>query len=248
MIDITKLYCESETLADGLRYGEKSSGYFKRERSAKDRRPIVVWNITRRCNLSCIHCYSNSENKTYKNELTTEEAKTVIDDLANYGVPAILFSGGEPLMRKDLFELAEYVKSKEVKFVLSTNGTLINEDIARQIKSIGFSYVGISLDGIGETNDKFRGMAGAFDKTMNAFKLLKQLDQRVGLRMTLTKNNIDDLDSIFDFIESEKIDRACFYHLVYAGRGDKKNDITHEKSREALDIILKRTRDFRSRV
>lgn len=247
MIDITKLYCESETLADGLRYGEKSSGYFKKETSAKDRKPIVVWNITRRCNLSCIHCYSNSENKLYKNELTTQEAKTVIDDLSDYGVPAILFSGGEPLMRKDLFELAEYVKSKDVKFVLSTNGTLINEEIAKQIKATGFSYVGISLDGIGETNDQFRGMTGAFEKTMNAFKLLKALDQRVGLRMTLTKNNINDLDDIFDFIEAEKIDRACFYHLVYAGRGDKKNDISHEESRKALDTILKRTKDFHDR-
>lgn len=247
MIDITKLYCESETLADGLRYGENSSGYFKKELSAKNRKPIVVWNIARQCNLFCIHCYSNSENKIYKNELTTKEAKQVIDDLANFGVPAILFSGGEPLMRKDLFELADYTKSKNVKFVLSTNGTLINEEMAKRIKSTGFSYVGVSLDGIGHTNDQFRGMDGAFEKTMKAFKLLKKLDQRVGLRMTLTKNNIYDLENIFDFIETEKIDRACFYHLVYAGRGDKKNDISHEESRQALDIILKRTKDFHDR-
>lgn len=250
MIDITKLYCESMTLADGLRYGETSprlKGSFKQEYSAKDRKPIVVWNITRRCNLSCIHCYSNSENKLYKNELCTDEARNVIDDLATLGIPALLFSGGEPLMRKDLFELADYAKSKGVKYVLSTNGTLITLDIAKKIKELEFSYVGISLDGIGKTNDDFRGQKGAFEKTMTAFRLLKDLNQRVGLRMTLTKNNIDDLDNIFDFIEKENIDRACFYHLVYAGRGDKKADISKEQTRAAVDIILKRTKDFYDR-
>ena len=250
MIDITKLYCESLTYADGLRYGEDqhhSHRAFKKERSAKDRKPIVVWNITRRCNLSCMHCYSNSENKHYENELSTEQARVVIDDLAKLQIPALLFSGGEPIMRNDLFDLAAYAKSKGLKYVLSTNGTLITEQIARQIKDLDFSYVGISLDGIGEINDIFRGKQGAFNKTMNAFRYLKELNQRVGLRMTLTKNNIEDLNNIFDFIENENIDRACFYHLVYCGRGTKEFDITKEQSREAIEIILKRTKDFRNR-
>ncbi|MEW5819881.1 MAG: radical SAM protein [Cyanobacteriota bacterium] len=248
MIDITKLYCGSSTFADGLRYGEKSeNNYFKQERSARERKPIVVWNITRTCNLSCIHCYSNSENIVYHDELNHSQALKVIDNLAEYGVPAVLFSGGEPLIRKDIFELADYTRSKNLKFVLSTNGTLITKSLAKKIKETGFSYVGISLDGIGSVNDTFRGARGAFEKTMNAFRLLKEQNQRVGLRMTLTKNNINELEAIFDFIETEKIDRACFYHLVYAGRGDKTADITKNESRNAIEIILKRTKDYKNR-
>lgn len=250
MIDITKVYCEAPTTADGLRYGEKPhnpSRDFKQEKSSKERRPIVVWNITRRCNLSCKHCYSDSENKSYPGELSLEQVKLTLEDLKQFGVPAVLFSGGEPLIRPDLFDVVSYAKSLGLKYVLSTNGTLITKDLAEKIKKHNFSYVGISLDGIGKVNDTFRGQTGAFEKTMNAFKYLKALNQRVGLRMTLTKHNIDNLENIFDFIEEEKIDRACFYHLVYAGRGSQESDISHAQSRKAIEIILKRTKDFYER-
>lgn len=250
MIDITKLYCESKTLADGLRYGEQpinSQDSYPQHLHAQLRKPIVVWNITRRCNLSCLHCYSNSENKTFGAELSTTEALGVIDDLSEYEIPALLFSGGEPLLREDLFELANYAKSKGIRIVLSTNGTLINSNMAEKIQTAGFSYVGISLDGIGPVNDKFRGMSGAFDITMKSFRNLKALNQRVGLRMTLTKYNIDDINNIFEFIEKEKIDRTCFYHLVYAGRGNVNFDINNLQTRQAMDTILKRTKNLHDR-
>jgi radical SAM protein with 4Fe4S-binding SPASM domain len=250
MIDITKLYCHRNTLADGLRYGEEGKNHphrFKQQKKASERRPVVVWNITRRCNLQCIHCYSDSKNINYPDELTTDQAMAVIDDLAALQVPAILFSGGEPLYRKDLFQLTDYARQKGLRFVLSTNGTLINQHTAEKIKQAGFSYVGISLDGIGPINDQFRGQKGSFDLTMAAFKNLKALQQRVGLRMTLTRHNINNLEDIFDFIEAENIDRACFYHLAYSGRGHQSIDISKEDTRNALDIILKRTRDFHNR-
>ncbi len=256
MIDITRLYCDRDTPADALRYGHgnkkdqemKGMPYIPREpKSASERRPVVAWNTSRTCNLKCVHCYTDSEAKKYEGELTTEEGKTLIDDLAGFQIPALLFSGGEPLMRQDLFELVGHAVSLGIRPTLSTNGTLITREVARQIKDLGFTYVGISLDGIGDINDAFRGKKGAFEKAMEGFRNCKAVEQRVGLRLTLTRHNYKDLHRIFDFIEAEGIDRACFYHLVYSGRGKESDDLSHEETRDALDIILARTKDMHDR-
>lgn len=209
----------------------------------------MVWNSTRTCNLKCIHCYTDSEAKRYEGELSTDEAKAMIQDLAEFKIPAMLFSGGEPLVRRDLFELVSHAVSLGIRPTLSTNGVLITEEIARQIKQAGFTYVGISLDGIGETNDFFRGKPGAFEKAMQGFRNCVQAGQRVGLRLTLTRHNFKDLNNIFDFVEKEQVNRVCFYHLVYSGRGHgiAKDDLTHEETRQAMDIILERTLDFHKR-
>jgi len=255
MIGISRLYCGEEHAGDALRYGHHSAKLRSQPmahevpKSAAERRPVVAWNCTRTCNLRCIHCYTDSEAKDYGGELTTEEAKTMIEDLAAFKIPALLFSGGEPLTRKDLFELVEYARSLGIRPTLSTNGTLINPSMAGRIKKAGFSYVGVSLDGMGEVNDQFRGQAGAFDKAMQGFRHLKAVEQRVGLRLTLTRYNYENLHQIFDFIEAEGIDRACFYHLVYSGRGSniEKDDLSHEETRDALDIIIARTDDLHRR-
>lgn len=240
MINISKLYCGLESESDRLRYGAH------KQTAVSDIRPVVVWNVTRRCNLHCIHCYSDSDNKKYPGELSMSEAMGFFKDLAQLKVPAVLLSGGEPLMRPDLFELASYGRDLGLRFTLSTNGTLINRSIAEKIKRTGFSYVGISLDGIGPTNDLFRGKLGAYCETLRAFRLLKSVGQKVGLRMTLTRHNIADLPRIFDLIEAEGIDRACFYHLVPSGRG---REIASEmpslkETREAVDLICQKTRDW----
>ena len=258
MLSISKICCEIETEGDVIRYGQKigAIGDDVRQynltdipKKASERRPVVVWNVTRSCNLSCIHCYSNSENKIYQGELTTNESKSLIDDLSSFKIPALLLSGGEPLLRKDIFELIDYAKRIGLRITLSTNGTLITEAIAQQIKSASVDYVGISLDGIGEVNDRFRGIAGAFKRAISGFRNCISVGQKVGLRMTLTCHNYKDLHSIFDLIERENINRACFYHLVYAGRGSQiiKDDITHQEKRQALDIIIERTIDFHKR-
>jgi len=145
--------------------------------------------------------------------------------------------------------LVEYARSLGIRPTPSTNGTLINPSMAGRIKKAGFSYVGVSLDGMGEVNDQFRGQAGAFDKAMQGFRHLKAVEQRVGLRLTLTRYNYENLHQIFDFIEAEGIDRACFYHLVYSGRGSniEKDDLSHEETRDALDIIIARTDDLHRR-
>jgi radical SAM protein with 4Fe4S-binding SPASM domain len=255
MIGISKLYCEEENEGDAIRYGKQSTHMSKMPmahsvpKAAGERRPVVSWNITRTCNLSCIHCYSDSESKAYEGELTTQQAKAVIEDIAQFKSPALLFSGGEPLIRPDVFELVDHARSQGLRSTLSTNGTLIDAETAKKIKESGFVYVGISLDGIGEINDKFRGKAGAFSKAMAAFKNCVAVDQRVGLRLTLTRHNYENLHEIFDFIEREGINRACFYHLVYSGRGRgiSGQDLTHEETRHAMDIILERTEDFHKR-
>lgn len=250
MIGITKLYCGTATPGDALRYG-RESGKMPAHllQYSSDKKPVVVWNMSRRCNLKCVHCYSNSENRGYDGELSTEEAKRMIADLGEFGVPALLFSGGEPLMREDLFELAELAVKLGIRPVISTNGTLITPKAAQKIKETGFGYVGISLDGIGEINDRFRGVTGAFDAAMRGFRACVDAGQKVGLRLTMTRRNYNGLNSIFDFIEEERIPRACFYHLAYTGRGSEmvKDDLTHGESRKALDLIMGRTMDFHRR-
>ena len=223
--------------------------YGRGEVSSLDKRPIVVWNSTRRCNLACIHCYADSENKEYPNEMSTEEAQAMIRDLSEFEAPVLLFSGGEPLIRDDIFEHAALAKELGIRPVISTNGTLITEKVARRIKDTGFGYVGISLDGIGERNDFFRGKKGAFEAAMRGFDNCVAVGQKCGLRLTLTRHNYEDLNGIFDFIEEHKINRGCFYHLVYTGRGSemKKDDLTHEESRKAVDLIIDRTADFHRR-
>ncbi|HNX22420.1 MAG TPA: radical SAM protein [Spirochaetota bacterium] len=252
MIDIGKLYCGGSSTGDGLRYGKESgpdchgNSPHKVQKLASDRRPIVVWNTTRTCNLHCVHCYTDSDNLKYEGELSTEEAFKLIDELSDFGIPSLLFSGGEPFMRKDLFTLLEYAAKKNVRPVISTNGTLIDRETAQRVKDSGVVYVGISLDGLEEINDKFRGVEGAFTRTMKGFDNCRAVNQRVGLRLTLTERNYLDLHGIFNFIEKEQINRACFYHLVYSGRGSaiSKDDLTHTESRNAMDIILERTKDY----
>ncbi len=247
MISITKLLFNDEYFGDSLRYNIGSRGATHGTTIGSG--PVVVWNSTRTCNLRCIHCYMDSEAKKYAGELNTEEARQLIDDLADFKVPVLLFSGGEPLIRPDFFELAEYARDKGIRPTLSTNGTLITRDIAQRIKDIGVGYVGISLDGLREVNDKFRGRAGAFQAAMEGIQNCVAVGQRVGLRFTINSHNLAELDNIFDFIEEENIDRVCFYHLVYSGRGNQMvdEDVTPAQSRQAMETIIRRTIDFEER-
>ncbi len=247
MISISKLLFDDEYFGDSLRYNHASRGASDGTTTASG--PVVVWNSTRTCNLRCVHCYMDSEARKYADELSTEEAKQMIDDLAEFKVPVLLFSGGEPLIRPDIFELAEYAGSKGIRPTFSTNGTLISREMAQRIKDIGVGYVGISLDGLREVNDKFRGKVGAFEAAMAGIQNCVAVGQRVGLRFTINSHNLAELDNIFDFIEEEKINRVCFYHLVYSGRGNQMvdEDVSPEESRQAMETIIRRTIDFEKR-
>jgi 12,18-didecarboxysiroheme deacetylase len=178
------------------------------------------------------------------NELSTGEGKTLIDDLAQFGAPVMLFSGGEPLVRKDLPELAAYAVEKGMRAVISTNGTLITAGLAKTLKFIGLSYVGISLDGMQGINDQFRGVPGAYDKALEGIRNCQDAGIKVGLRFTVNKFNVGDIPAIFDLLEEMDIPRVCFYHLVYAGRGSKmvEEDLSLEGTRRAVDLIIDRTK------
>ncbi|MFA6450516.1 MAG: 12,18-didecarboxysiroheme deacetylase [bacterium] len=250
MIGISKLFCGTVEPSDALRYGRKSGELPSHLlQFSEDKKPVVVWNMGRRCNLSCAHCYSGSKNLDYDGELTTAEGRSLIDDLAKFGAPVMLFSGGEPTMRPDLYELAKHATASGMRAVISTNGTLIDDAMAEKFKEVGLSYVGVSLDGLRETNDKFRGMTGAFDAALRGIAACKRQGIKVGLRFTINKRNAHDIGGIFDLLEKEDIPRICFYHLVYAGRGTKltEEDLTREESRRAVDLIIDRTADMHAR-
>lgn len=247
MISISRLLCDGENYGDTLRYSQGVQGQL--HGAASGYGPVVVWNMTRTCNLKCRHCYSNSDNQQYQGELTTAEAKKFIDDLAEFNVPVLLFSGGEPLIRPDFFELAAYAKKHGIRPTVSTNGTLINLEVAGKLKETGVGYVGISLDGIGANNDRFRGRQGAFEAALQGIRNCLASGQRVGLRFTINRHNYQELNDIFDLIERENIPRVCFYHLVYSGRGSAmvKEDISPLETRQVLDLIMERTMDFHRR-
>jgi len=185
------------------------------------RRPVVFWNLTDRCNLTCAHCYSRSSpGRDTKNELSTAEALALIDDFSVMGVPLILFSGGEPLLRDDIWELARHAHVKGIKMALSTNGTLVTADIAKKIRESGIEYAGISLDGATPaTHDRFRNAPGAFERSVAAFSHCRDAGVRCGVRITLTQENCGELGALVDLAKNLGASRFCLYWLVPTGRG-----------------------------
>ena len=250
MIGISKLYCGGVHASDALRYGRMSSKLPSHLlQFSEDKKPVIVWNMTRTCNLNCVHCYSQSKNLQYNNELTLEQGKAFIDDISVFGSPVMLFSGGEPLMHPNFLDLCFYAKSKGMRAVISTNGTLITRELAKELKKVGLSYVGISLDGLEPVHDRFRGKKGAFREAIDGINYAKEAGIKVGLRFTINKRNAEEIPGIFKLMEEENIPRVCFYHLVYAGRGTKlmEEDLTHEETRQTVDTILELTKEVYSR-
>ncbi len=246
MISLTKLLLDREHFGDRLRY---HGGTPVSAGTAPGMGPVVVWNCTRACNLACRHCYASATPAGSGNELSSEEGRAFLESLAEFRVPAVLLSGGEPLMREDIFQLLEYGASLGLRMVLSTNGTLIGSDTARRLRTAGVSYAGISLDGLETVNDAFRGTAGAFKKTLAAFRHCRAAGQKAGLRLSLTRTTVRELSAIFRLVEEEGISRVCLYHLVSAGRGSELQgeDLAPEETRDALDFLIEKTLDFGSR-
>jgi len=247
LISISKLLVGANHFGDQLRYHNQSKKQL--HGVSQGRGPVVSWNITKSCNLKCLHCYMNSENKKYEGELNHKEAIKLINELGDFKVPVLLFSGGEPLVREDFFQLAEAAALRGIRPTISTNGTLITPSVANRLRKIGVGYVGVSLDGLNATHDAFRQKKGAFSEAVRGIESCISAGQRVGLRFTINKHNYKELDQIFDFIEDANIDRACFYHLVYSGRGNNMiaEDISHAETRRALDTIIERTLDLHNR-
>jgi MoaA/NifB/PqqE/SkfB family radical SAM enzyme len=162
----------------------------------------------------CIHCYAKATPHKSENEFSTDEAKSFLEDIARYGCPVILFSGGEPFLRNDLFELIEYSDSLGLRPVISTNGTLITEDNARAAKKAGVKYIGVSLDGLKEINDNFRGVNGAFEKAISGMKNSLKAGIKTGLRFTITKHNQADLPGVLLKLKDIGVGRCCLYACI----------------------------------
>lgn len=211
-------------------------------------RPVVFWNLTDRCNLACKHCYSRSDpGRDILGELSTHEAISLIDDLSGMGVPLILFSGGEPLLRPDILDLADYAIKRGIKVALSTNGTLITPDTARRIRESGIEYVGISLDGaMAATHDRFRNSPGAFERSIAAFTHCQEAGIRCGARVTLTRENKDELGDLIDLAMKIGASRFCVYWLVPSGRGREVYDrlqLTSSEVTEALGLLYRKAKE-----
>lgn len=205
--------------------------------------PVVIWNLIRRCNLKCKHCYSISADTDFPGELSTAEAYAVMEDLRAFRVPVLILSGGEPLLRSDIFEISARAKSLGFYVGLSTNGTPIGERLIDQIVEADYDYVGISLDGIGAVHDTFRRREGAFARSLNAVRLCRERGIKIGLRFTLTLDNADHLPALLRLAEEEGVDKFYLSHLNYAGRGNKNrgDDATFAVTRRALDLLFEAT-------
>lgn len=244
MIGISKLYCGTVEVSDPLRYGRHSARLPSHLlQFSTDKKPVVVWNCTRRCNLRCIHCYTASNPGCGDQELSTDQGKAMLDDLGEFGVPVILFSGGEPLLRPDILELIAHARNAGMRAVLSSNGTLITPDLANELANAGLSYVGISLDGLADVHNRFRQADDAFDKAFEGISHCQAVGVKVGLRLTMTASNVHQIPAIFELIESRNLPRVCFYHLVASGRGKNLADVSlsHRQTRDTIDEIIRQT-------
>ncbi len=245
MIGISKLYCDQVEPSDALRYG-RDSGTLPSHllQFSADKKPVVVWNMTQRCNLKCVHCYAHALEEEGQDPISTDQAKVMIDDLAKFGAPVMLFSGGEPMVRKDMPELAKYATTKGMRAVISTNGTLITREKAKILKEVGLSYVGVSLDGGEDIHDAFRGVKGSYKKALEGLDYCREEGIKVGLRFTINKRNAAEVPKIFTLMKEREIPRVCFYHLVYSGRGSEliKEDLSHTETRAMVDLLMDETR------
>ncbi|MCH2219712.1 MAG: heme d1 biosynthesis radical SAM protein NirJ [Dechloromonas sp.] len=211
--------------------------------------PVVIWNLIRRCNLTCKHCYSISADTNFPGELSYEQVCTVMDDLKGFRVPVLILSGGEPLLRPDIYDIAKRAKAQGFYVGLSSNGTLIDENNIDKIAECDFNYVGVSLDGLGATHDKFRRLDGAFEASLKGIRLCRDLGLKIGVRFTMTQDNAHDLPGLLKLVEDEGINRFYFSHLNYAGRGNKnrKDDAQHKLTRWAMDLLFDTCWDYQQR-
>ena len=250
MIGCSKLLCGTATVSELFNLIRTGANLPPRMlQFATDCRPIIVWNITNRCNLACKHCYLDAQDLEYQGELSTVEAKLFIDDLAAMSVPILIFSGGEPLIRQDILALATYVRERQIQPVLSTNGTLITPALAGDLKAAGFAYVGVSLDGDEAVHDRFRGQPGSFRAALEGLRSCIAAGIKTGVRFTVNKLNWHTLPKILELVEQEGIERFCLYHLVYTGRARNLAalDTSLTQKRQTIELLIEKVLDFARR-
>ena len=254
MLSLSNLFCGHTGGNEDLRYGHRARTATTASQSHttcevhKTPKPVTVWAVTKACNLRCVHCYASASTQPAQGELSFAEGIELLEDLAEFGVPAVLFSGGEPLARADTVQLIQHARALGLSCTLSTNGLLIDDAMADLLAHVGLKYVGISIDGSQDRHDRLRGQRGAFDASVDAIRRLRARGIRVGVRFTVHAKNLHDLDSVIDLCHRERIDRLCVYHLAYAGRATNltRIDLTHDQTRRMMDDLIERTRQLHS--
>ncbi len=237
MLNVSTLCGSSSSPSDALRYG-RAVGQRRPYRSAAERRPVVVWNSTRACNLACRHCYVSARAIPDPQEMTTDDALSLVHNLASYGVPSLLLSGGEPLARLDFFDIIQAAKRVGLSVTVSTNGTLIDRSFAQAIAEASIGYVGVSLDGPPELHDKLRCMKGAWEASVAGLEALGRAGVKRGVRFTLTPQTYRGLSSVLETVKELGVERFCMYHLVPSGRGARLADVTPEQRVDALNTVF----------
>lgn len=238
VLDVSKLLCRPEEVARRLRAGSTGAG----ARFAASGPPVVVWNVTRRCNLHCQHCYAEARAAADPEELTREEGHALLEEFARCRVPAVIFSGGDPLLRPDLPELVRHAADAGMHPAISTNGTLIDRPVARRLRAAGAGYLGVSVDGIGPLHDRFRGLRGAYDAALRGLRHCRDEGLRVGLRFTLSRRTLPHLGRVLDLMEAAGVGRGYVSHLVYVGRASRlaPHALMPPETRAAVEAIFDR--------
>jgi heme b synthase len=181
---------------------------------------LIAWETTRSCNLSCIHCRAAAEKGPYEGELDTKEAFEFLDTVASFSKPVIILTGGEPLMRPDIYELAAYGTKLGLRMVMATNGTLVDETSIQKMIDSGIQRMSVSIDGANATShDNFRRMPGAFDASLKALEIAKKAGLEYQINTTITKINLDEIPAILDLTVSLGAVAHHIFLLVPTGRG-----------------------------
>lgn len=241
MIIFSKALADQATVWDALRAAEEVGEPVPDDmiRFSGQTKPVVMWNITRRCNLACEHCYIDATAAAAE-ELRLEEGIRLIDELAELEIPMLILTGGEPLLSRNFYAYAFHAKEVGLRTVISTNGTLITPEAARLLKEAGIRYVGVSLDSCRpEVHDKFRGVEGAYQRAIDGLKTARDAGLKTGLRVTLTKDNWHEVPALLDLTLEMEIPRFCLYHLVPVGRGAdiSDRDVTPEERRSVIKFL-----------
>lgn len=208
--------------------------------------PVVIWNLIRRCNLTCKHCYTTSADINFPGELSTAEIYQVMADLKAFKVPVLILSGGEPLLHPDIFAISQRAKDLGFYVALSSNGTLIDRDNIEQIAAIQYQYIGVSLDGMRDAHDKFRQKPGSFDASLAGIRLCREYGIKAGIRFTLTQDNASDFPAMLQLMDDEDLDKFYLSHLNYGGRGNKnrRDDATFKLTRQVMDTLFEKAWDW----
>jgi len=207
---------------------------------------LVAWNATYRCNLSCSHCHIDADDRCAGDELTEVEARAMIDDLAEMRVPVLLFSGGEPLVREDVLDLARYASAKGLQPLLSTNGTLIDRQMAERIHSAEVHYAGISIDGLEATHNQFRRNSRAFQDAVEGISNCNEAGVKAGIRFTPNALSNHDLPGVLDLAEELKVSRFCMHNSTCSGPKSvlKNQGVTPEEWRNAVSFLIEKAMDW----